>query len=183
MNPRSWPQRLKSQWKSHLGTVVLVLVVFFGIQAWQTRHFNPAIDLNTPVQWLDLHGQLHAGTLEAAIQSVRPPGQPMALYVWAEWCPICKVQQGPITRLALDWPVLTIAMQSGEAQQVRRYQVQHDLPWITVIDPRAQLAHAQGFSSVPAFVVLDSENRLRYPTVGYTTGWGMRLRLWAARQI
>lgn len=183
MHPDSLFKRFKAGWTSHLGTVALVLVVFFGIQAWQTRHFVSTIDLDTPVQWLDLHGQAHEGTLAAALNSVRPPGQATGLYIWAEWCPICRAQQPTITRLALDWPVLTVAMQSGDAQQVLRYQRQHDLPWITVVDPQAVLSRAQGFNSVPAFVVLDGDNRLRYPTVGYTTGWGMRVRLWAARLI
>ncbi len=175
--------RLRAGWRGHLGTVAVVLAVFFGVQAWQTRHFNAAIDLSIPVQWLTPEGQPHSGTLQDAIQAIRPVGQPMALYVWAEWCPICKAQQGTINSLTQDWPVLTVAMQSGDATQVRRYQMQHDLPWTTVIDPRSQLAQAQGFRSVPAFAVLDSGNRLRYPTVGYTSGWGMRARLWLAHLL
>jgi len=181
--PRSWPTRLKKLWRGPLGTVLLVLAVFFGVQAWQTRDFDGSIDLASPVQWLDPSGQPHSGRLQDAIDAVRPAGQPVALYVWAEWCTICTLQQATISRLSEDWPVLTVAMQSGDAVQVRRYQLQRELRWNTVLDPRAQLARAQGFASVPVFVVLDSQNRLRYATVGYTTGWGMRARLWAARLL
>jgi hypothetical protein len=180
VKPSTWAGRLKARWKNHLGTVVLVLAVFFGVQAWQTRDFNATIDLATPVQWLGPDGASQNGTLQDAIHAVRPGDGVMALYIWAEWCAICTAQQGTINRLTQDWPVLTVAMQSGDAHQVRRYQLQRDLPWTTVIDSRSQIARAQGFRSVPAFVVLDSQNRLRFPTVGYTPGWGMRTRLWAA---
>jgi len=181
--PRPWATRLKKLWKGPLGTVLLVLAVFFGVQAWQTRDFDGTIDLATPVQWLDPTGQQHSGSLQDAIDAVRPVGQPIALYVWAEWCTICTLQQGSINRLTQDWPVLTVAMQSGDAAQVRRYQLQRELPWATVLDPRAQFSRAHGFSAVPVFVVLDAQNRLRYATVGYTTGLGMRARLWAARLL
>lgn len=176
-------RRRRPRWVGHLGTVALVLAVFFGAQAWQTRHVNAAVDTSIAVQWLGPDGRSYTGTLQDAIDAVRPPGQPIGFYVWAEWCPICNVQQGTINALIPDWPVITVAMQSGDASQVRRYQQQRELPWATVIDPRSQLAQAQGFQSVPAFAVLDSENRLRYPTVGYTSGWGMRARLWLARLL
>jgi len=32
--------------------------------------------------------------------------------------------------------------------------------------------------AVPAFLVLDAIGRVRTPAIGYTTGIGMRLRLW-----
>lgn len=185
VKPLTWAGRLKARWKHHLGTVAMVLVVFFGVQAWQTRDFNATIDLATPVQWIGPSGETRNGTLQDAIRAVRPGDGDgaMALYIWAEWCTICTAQQGAINQLTQDWPVLTVAMQSGDANQVRRYQQQRELPWTTVIDARSQLARAQGFRSVPAFAVLDRENRLRFPTVGYTPGWGMRARLWAASLI
>lgn len=31
------PRSQRQRWLGHLGTVVLMLVVFFGVQAWQTR--------------------------------------------------------------------------------------------------------------------------------------------------
>lgn len=179
--PTARPSR--SRWVSHLGTVALVLIVFLGVQAWQTRHVSAALDTAAPTQWLAADGSLQSGRLQDAIDAVRRPGQPVALYVWADWCPICRAQQGSIDRLGQDWPVLTVAMQSGEAAQVWRYQQQHGLGWHTVIDPRGQLSRELGFRSVPAFVVIDPHDRLRHPTVGYTSAWGMRARLWLARLL
>ncbi len=86
-----------------------------------------------------------------------------------------------MTRLSRDGPVLTIAMQSGQAEQVARVLNQRQLPWATALDPRGEMSRQLGFKAVPAFVVVDADGHLRAATVGYTSEIGMRLRLWWAR--
>jgi len=171
----------RSRWarlRSHLGTVALMLAVFFGVQAWQTRGVaqGPLPDLAFTL--IEPDGSQQTTTLAAWRE--RHPGQPVALYLWAEWCPICKVQQPNVTDLAADAPLLTIAMQSGSPQAVSRVLSQRQLLWPTAVDPRGELSRALGFGSVPAFVVVDAEGQLRLPTVGYTSELGMRMRLWWA---
>jgi thiol-disulfide isomerase/thioredoxin len=171
----------RSRWarlRSHLGTAALVLAVFFGVQAWQTRGVaqGPPPDLSFTL--IEPDGSQQTTTLAAWRE--RHPSQPVALYLWAEWCPICKLQQPNVTDLVADMPLLTIAMQSGPPEVVARVLAQRQLPWPTAVDPRGDLSSLLGFASVPAFVVVDAEGRLRLPTVGYTSGLGMRLRLWWA---
>lgn len=171
----------RSRWarlRSHLGTVVLMLAVFFGVQAWQTRGVAQGPLPNMAFTVIEPDGSQQTTTLTAWRE--RHPGQPVALYLWAEWCPICKVQQPNVTNLVADLPLLTIAMQSGPPPAAARVLAQRQLPWPTAVDPRGELSRALGFGSVPAFVVVDAEGRLRMPTVGYTSELGMRLRLWWA---
>lgn len=166
--------RLRRQWRSHLGTLLIVLAVFTGAHLWQTRHLPTG-----PVP--DLPLRLSSG--EALMLSdwrARFPGQPVVLHVWAEWCPICRAEEHSITRLQADGPVLTVAMQSGGAEQVRRVLEQRGLPWTTVVDEKGDLARRLGVHSVPALLVLDAQGRLSAASVGYTSEIGMRLRrLWA----
>ncbi len=168
----------RRQWASHIGTLVLMLVVFFGVQAWQTRAVPQGPLPEMAFTLIEATGSRETTTLAAWGQ--RHPGQPVALYLWAEWCPICKAQQPNVAALVGDVPVLSIAMQSGHADTVARVLSQRQLGWPTAVDPRGELARALGFGSVPAFVVVDANGRLRTPTVGYTSEWGMRLRLWWA---
>jgi thiol-disulfide isomerase/thioredoxin len=179
--PRSRRQRRLS----HLGTVVLMLVVFFGVQTWQTRDVPQALDdgwLDMPLPTLRPGQAPSTSTLRAELTALQQqhPGQNVALYVWAEWCPICKTTQGTVQTLADDQAVLTVAMQSGGPDAVARYQLAQGLAWHTVVDPRGELAKGLGFAAVPGFAVITPEGDLLWPTLGWTSTWGMRWRLWWA---
>ncbi len=147
-----------------------------GVQLWQTRHLlsGPAPDWS--IQVVDPTGQVSHTTL--AEWRTRHPNQAVAIHFWAHWCPICRAEENSITRLSRDWPVLTVAMQSGPPRQVVTTMRTRDLPWQAVVDERGVISEAHGIHAVPSFVVVDSQGRLRTPTVGYTTEIGMRLRLW-----
>lgn len=165
------------RWRSHFGTLLLVLAVVTGAHLWHTRHL-----LSGPVP--DLPLLLSTGeTTTLGAWRARHPGQPVALHVWAEWCPICRAEEHNITRLQADWPVLTVAMQSGDATQVQRVLNQRSLPWATVVDESGALSRRLGVQSVPALLVLDAQGHLRAASVGYTSEIGMRLRLWWARAL
>ena len=170
-----------------LSTPSLILAVWLGVSAWQTRHIPAQAPSPHPVATPVIQGAPGAPqrtlTWEQALAEVRAraPGQPVAVYVWAEWCPICRASESTVTALAETHPVLTVAMQSGPPEAVARVQRQRSLPWTTAVDPDATLARQLGVQAVPAFMVLQPDGRLRLPSVGYTSGWGMRARLWLAR--
>lgn len=174
-------------WKRHLGTAALMFAVVLAVQAWQTRDVAggplPAAALDAPLPMLDAHGAVRQSSLRAELATLQRahPGQNVGLYVWAEWCPICKTIQGTVDGLSADQPVITVAMQSGPPDKVARYLGARGLAWAALVDPRSQLSRALGFGSVPAFAVITPQGELRWPTVGLTSGWGMRLRLWLAR--
>jgi thiol-disulfide isomerase/thioredoxin len=165
----------RRQWRSHLGTLVLMGAAAWAVNAWQTRDLphGPAPDFTVML----------AGGETTTLHQWRAahPGQPVALHFWADWCPICRTEEHSVTRLARDWPVLTIAMQSGDAAKVRGVLAQRNLPWTTAVDAQGRVAGAYGFKAVPAFVVVDAQGQLRGAASGYTTEMGMRLRLWWAK--
>jgi thiol:disulfide interchange protein len=109
---------LRQRWKSYLVQLALLIGIVVAVQAWQTRHVpaGPAPDIAISV--LQPDGSTRSTTLAEWRQA--HPGQPVALHFWAEWCPICRAEEGSITALAQDWPVLTVAMQSGPADKVRQ---------------------------------------------------------------
>lgn len=177
-----WPrikEHLRLRWRNHLGTVLMVVGVLVAVQAWQTRDVpsGPAPDLALTLVAPD------GTTTPTSLSAWRAthPGQPVALHVWADWCPICRAEQGTITALSEDHPVLTIAMQSGPPAAVAKVLKQRQLPWVTAVDARSEAARALGVKAVPAFVVVDAQGQLRGASAGYTTGLGMRVRLWWAR--
>lgn len=167
------------RWKRHLGTLPMVVAVFVGAQAWQTRKVPGGAAPDFAVTVVQADGRVTTTTL--AKWRAAHPGQPVALHFWADWCPICRIEEGSITRLSQDWPVMTVAMQSGDAAKVAQVLRKRELPWLAAIDARSEITSAYGFGAVPAFVVVDAAGQLRTPTVGYTSEVGMRLRLWWVR--
>jgi len=160
------------RWRSHLVTLLMVLGVLAGAHLWQTRHVPAGVVPD--VQLTMVSGE----TLRLSAWRARHPGQPVVLHVWAQWCPVCRAEEGSITQLQKDLPVLTVAMQSGTAAQVLKVLEQRHLPWETAVDADGQLARALGVRAVPALLVMDADGQIGAASVGYTSEMGMRLRWW-----
>ncbi|NIR95441.1 MAG: protein disulfide oxidoreductase, partial [Gammaproteobacteria bacterium] len=97
------------------------------------------------------------------------------------WCPVCELEQGMIDNLSRDYPVISIAMQSGEAEEVIRYLSEQGVDYPVINDQQGSIARLYGVRGVPASFVLDSSGEVRFVTRGYTSEWGMRMRLWLTR--
>jgi hypothetical protein len=76
--------------------------------------------------------------------------------------------------------VLTVALQSGGADEVRSHLGKAGVDLPVILDPHGELAAAYGVRGVPASFVLDGTGHIRFVEMGYTTGPGLRLRLWWA---
>jgi thiol-disulfide isomerase/thioredoxin len=170
--------RLWLRIKPHMATVAIALVAFGAVHLWQTRDIPPG-----PVPALSftlLNGD--GSEIQTTFSQWRSqyPGKPVAIYVWAEWCPICKAVAPNVHRLAEDQAVLTVAMQSGPPSKVAAILKQRQIPWQTAVDTQSDIARALGVRAVPAYLVVDSQGQIRSATIGYTSTLGMRARLWWA---
>lgn len=175
--PQSSAPARRPRWQRWLIDAALIALVFVAVQLWQTRHVpsGPAPAFAGP---LAAGGQ---GSLAAWREA--HAGGPVAVYFWADWCPICTAQQGSVSGLAEDWPVLTVAMQSGSPADVAGVLAKRGLAWPTVVDTDGAISARYGLAGVPALAVIDADGQLRSVAVGYTTALGMHLRLWWARLV
>lgn len=188
--PVGWPARLaryvKRTWRSHLGTVAIAFVAMVAVNAWQTRHVpsGPAPEFQLAVALgpgtVPLAGLAQVQALSLAQWRAAHPGRAVAIHIWSDWCPFCKMEEPSVTRVAAEWPVLTVASRSGNGPQVARFMAQRQLPWVAGIDPGGEVSKTYGLSAVPAWVVLDAQGHIRAVASGYTTELGMRARLWWA---
>ncbi|MEN8171050.1 MAG: protein disulfide oxidoreductase [Pseudomonadota bacterium] len=164
--PRSLRKRIQS-WGAQLAIMLLLLL---ALEAFLTREsvgvMAPAIDSVTIAQQ------------RFSLQQFR--GKPAVVHFWATWCPVCELEQGMVDGIARDIPIITVAMQSGTPDEVRDYLKQQGVAYPVVNDERSWLSRQYGVKAVPASFILDSEGRVRFATRGYTTGWGLRIRLWLA---
>ena len=167
--PRRWRRRLL-QWG---GQLLLALLLLWGVEAFLSRD---ALGVSAPA--------IEATTLSGegfSLQQLR--GTPAVIHFWATWCPVCELEQGTVDALAAEQPLITIAMQSGSGDEVRDYLQQQGVDYPVINDEHGLLSQSYGVKAVPASFVLDRDGKVRFVTRGYTSGWGLRLRLWLAAMM
>lgn len=166
---RFW-QGLRRRAPGLLLQLLLLLLVVWALEAYMTRDAArgpaPAVLAQTLDGQVFSLGDFH--------------GQAAVVHFWAVWCPVCELEQGMIDRLARAYPVVTVAMQSGTEAEVAAYLREQGVDYPVINDPDGALAALYGVRAVPASFVLDPQGEVRFVTRGYTSGWGMRLRLWLA---
>ena len=164
----------RRRWRRWLVDALLVVAVVVGVGWWQTRNVpaGAAPDFET----LFADGQPSSLAHWRAAQGERA----VLLYFWASWCPLCRSVEGSVDALQADWPVLTVAMQSGDAAAVAAVMAERGLAWTAALDADGAIAARYGLRGVPAFVIVDAGGRIRFAEVGYTTAAGLRARLWWA---
>ena len=156
---RGWPLNL-----------VLILVIVAGVQWWKGR---PLASGEAPtLRGVTLEGQ----TLNLADYR----GRPVLVHFWATWCPVCRLGNGAIDAIARDHQVVAVALQSGDAPEIRRYMAAEGLSFTVVSDETGALASPWGVPGVPATFILDANGRIAHATMGFSSEWGLRARLWTA---
>jgi len=156
--------------RARLVFVGLMLAVYLGVGWWQHRGLvsGPAPALAAPL----LDGSRFSLSAYA--------DRPVLVYFWGSWCPVCRLEQDTVMGLAADWPAVTVAMQSGSDAELSAWLRERQLEFPVVNDPDGTLAASWGVRAVPAFFVVDRGGVIRFREVGYTSGVGLRLRLWWA---
>lgn len=172
--PPPKPTPAKPRWRRWLVDIALIVLVVTGVQLWQSRNVPAGLAPDFDAVMVD------GSSTRLDDWRRTHPGQAVGLYFWAEWCPVCSAQQGSVDAVRSDYPVLTVAMQSGDAAAVKRYLNEQQLDWVTAIDADGGIAAQYGLRGVPALITIAPDGQIRSVAIGYTTEIGMRLRLWWA---
>ncbi|MGB9093475.1 MAG: redoxin family protein [Gallionella sp.] len=160
-----------ARWRGYVIEVLVFVILIAGIRAWQQRDM---VSGSAPA----LQGVTLAG---APYALPAHPGKPVLVHFWATWCPICRAEQDSIASIAHDHPdTITVAMQSGDAEQVMRHMQEQGIAFPVINDQDGKISGRWGVHAVPASFIIAPDGRIRYVEVGYTTGIGLRLRLWLA---
>ena len=106
--------------------------------------------------------------------------RPVLIHFWASWCPVCKLEQSNIENIAKDHFVVTIAMQSGNNDELNQFMQEEKLSFNVINDESGELSRKYNIRGVPVSFIVNKENKIEFVEVGYTTELGLRLRLWWA---
>ena len=159
------------KWRGYAVNALLLVILVAGIRWWQ--HRDMISGAAPALQGVTLAGQPYMLAAHT--------GKPVLVHFWATWCPICRAEQGSIAAIAHDNPnVITVAMQSGPAAEIIRHMREQGIAFPVLNDQDGSLSAAWGVHAVPASFIISSDGQVRFIEVGYTTGIGLRLRLWLA---
>ena len=166
----NFKQLVKKRWVKITLEVLFFILLYLALRAYMQRD---TISGPAPlVQAMTIQQQ----NFDLATSQPKP----ILVHFWATWCGICKLEQDSIQALSQDYNVITIAMQSGSDQEVQAYLDEHQLSFKVINDVEGDYVSAYGVRGVPASFIVNSENKITSSEVGYTTGWGLRFRMWLA---
>lgn len=61
-------------------------------------------------------------------------GRPSIIYFWASGCPVCRGMRSSVSAIAKDYPLISVALQSGTRAELGKYQQEQDFHIPTVSD-------------------------------------------------
>ena len=106
--------------------------------------------------------------------------KPILIHFWATWCPTCKLESDNIQTLSEHFEVLSIAVKSGSKNDLKIYMKEHNLNYRVYNDENAQIASKFNISVYPTTFIYNGEKKLVFSEVGYTSTFGLWLRMWWA---
>ena len=148
----------------------IIIIVLLAVRLWMQRDVVSGIAPN--ISAVTLKGQ--------HFDLYKDKRRPMLVHFWATWCPVCKLEQSNIENTAKDHPVITIAMQSGNNDELSEFMQAEKLSFAVINDESGMLSRSYNIRGVPVSFIIDKENKIEFVEVGYTTELGLRMRLWWA---
>jgi thiol-disulfide isomerase/thioredoxin len=166
---------LRPRWKKLLFEIALIIAVVMAVQWYQSRDLPegaaPSLD-----------GVMTDGRFAKIGSGGTAPGAQLVVF-WATWCPVCKLEEGNIESVAADWPVVAVAMQSGNAAAVSKHLQERGLKLPALVDEDGKHAANWKVRGVPTHFILDPAGNVRFRIVGYATTLGLKARLWWAQRV
>lgn len=157
------------------GRELLILLLIALAMLWGMDQLRkPVLPVGfsaTPVQTLDGE-QVSIAALSAE--------RPLLIYVWATWCGICRYTTPAVEKLAQEGGnVLSVALRSGDDRQLARWMAKKQLTLPAVNDASGALSRQWQVGVTPTLVIV-SKGEVVGTTTGWSSYWGMKLRLWWA---
>ena len=101
----------------------------------------------------------------------------LVLYFWGSWCSVCRFQSPIISELSKTQRVLSFAVNSGSNRQVQDYLERNGYRFPTYNDRQGYWSTTFKVSAYPTVFIFDEDGKLRFSEVGYTSSWGLKVRL------
>lgn len=147
----------------------IIFIVIYSLVNWWRQPVMPA---NPTLQFITIDNQ----SIDLRYLSEQ---KPVLVYFWGSWCGICRQTSPSVNLLALsaDYPVITIAVNSGNKEEIQQYLIKNQWQFMTVNDIDGQIfANWQG-KVTPSYVILQ-HGEMKQGLTGLHPAWELKLRMW-----
>jgi thiol-disulfide isomerase/thioredoxin len=114
------------------------------------------------------------------LENISLNNKPIMIHFWATWCPVCKIEAPNIQRVSKDYNVLTIASQSGSDEDIKKYLKDNNVDFKFINDYDNSYSEKFNITVFPTTLIYDKDKNLIFSDVGYTSTFGLYLRMWWA---
>jgi len=157
--------------KNVIGNILVLIVGYLLIHTYQT--WNTPKGVVPTIQGVELLGSEYV--------ELNKLEKPVLVHFWATWCKICQFEHSSIISIAKDYPVLSVASQSGSASEVKSFMREKGLDFPVILDRNGELFERWGGVGYPTSFVVNEKNEVEYVEAGFTTEFGLRARLFLAK--
>ncbi|WP_230658586.1 protein disulfide oxidoreductase [Psychrobacter sp. I-STPA10] len=154
--------------KTLLGYLLIFIIIYSVVNWWR----QPVMPANPQLELTDYQWQ----SVDIAALSQKSP---VLVYFWGSWCGVCKHTSPTINTLANEgnYPVVTIAVQSGDNGELSQYMQHKGFSFTTINDEDGAIfANWQG-QVTPSYVIL-KDGEMKQGLTGIQPLWSLKLRLW-----
>ena len=167
------PSCLQKRWVKNSLTALVFIGIFFILRSFMQ---GEVIHGQAPIMKVQT---ITGKTLD--LQALNQQGKPVLIHIWATWCPICDLTKGGVESVANDYAVINLATQSGSDDELLTFAKANEMnPELIVNDFDGKWMQLFGAKAVPASFIIAPNGEIAFIEVGFTSAWGLRLRLWWA---
>lgn len=150
--------------------LVIFIIIYITVNLWR----SPAMpDDGVDLTYQNSHGQI----INIATAS---HNKPILVYFWGTWCGVCRLTSPNIQALHADgYDVLTVAVSSGNDDELLAYMNKHRYDFATINDTDGMIFKAWQGQVTPSFVMID-DGKITQSFTGIAPLWSLKLRFWLA---
>ncbi|QUM75999.1 redoxin family protein [Moritella sp. 24] len=160
-------QRLLGWIKQLVIFLLLALIITAVVDVWRGKDFPKD---NVPA----LVGKTLAG--EEFDLAALSKDQAVVVYFWATWCPVCSFVSPAVDTLSEYYPVVTVALSSGEDLRVKKYLQHNEYNFDVINDENYDLGNAWKVKVTPTILIV-KDDEVKWLTTGFTSLPGIWWRL------
>ncbi|OEF23401.1 protein disulfide oxidoreductase [Vibrio rumoiensis] len=150
--------------------LLFAIVITTAMDLWRGKDI-PRDNL-PPLQGITLQGK----SVDIATLS---QDKAVLVYFWATWCSVCNFVSPAVNQISKYYPVVSVAVRSGEDQKLQQYLQYKEYQFETINDNNHRLSSDWSLQVTPTLMVFKN-GKLEYYTTGFTSLPGIWWRMFFA---